>query len=1085
MSRKIRGAGGGDDESSKPTRAPDSLKSKAFVRLTDLLCEGEIVGLVDGRKSIYLNETPLQNADGSENFSDVQTDTRAGTQGQSYMQGFGSVAQETQVSVEILDYDAGAVVRTISNTNVNRVRLRFMTPAFYFTFDSGTVSGTNAQFDIYVKPHLGSFTWVAQKIITGKASSRYEFEVEIELTGTGPWDVKVLRTPQSTSASYNSFPATALASELIQNHVYLDAITEIIDTKLRYPNSALIGIRIDAEQFPSVPARYYDVKLLKIQVPTNYDPVTRVYTGSWDGTFKTAWSDNPAWVFYDLATNERYGLGAFLGADTVDKWGLYEIGQYCDQMVPDGFGGTEPRFTCNLMLQDRAEAYTLMQNMASIFRGMIYWAGGTVVATQDSPQDPAYLYTPANVMDGRFTYQGASAKARHSVALVTWNDPGDFYRTKVEYVEDQQAIARYGLQQTEITAFGCTSRGQAHRLGKWLLYTEQFESETVTFKTGLEGIVGRPGQMISVADPSRAGVRMGGRMVSATTTVLTVDQVPAGAISGFSLYAMLPNGTVENRTVTSSTGNQITVFPAFSLAPQAQGMWLLRSVDVEPQSFRVIGITEDEPGVFAITAVRHDPDKFDAIESDIVLEPKSYTQLRQITDAPENLKLTESLYQTSTEVRSKLTASWDRVDRATAYLVRYRKDSDNWIDLPETGFNDVEILDTAPGTYTVQVCALNVTRKRSAVTELSADVLGKTAPPVDVSGFSLIPNQGQAYLTWDQAPDLDVLVGGWVRIRHTPLTTGQQWRNAVDIVPAVPGASTSCVAPLLSGTYMVKFLDSSGNFSVAESIIVTTVPNATALNVVHTETDSPAFSGAKSNMAIESLFGYLALASTTLVDSIPSVDGVGNWDFPGDIAASGVYDFQNTVDLGAVYPTRISSTLEVQAFDIGNLIDQRLDNIDDWQDIDGAFIDDVNAELYMRTTEDNPSGTPTWTAWKRVVTGEYSMRGAQFELRCTSGTPTHNIFIKTLAVTLDMPDRSEEFKGLVSGLGLTYRVNYAEPFWEAPSIALSTTAMSSGDTYEISNESVTGFDIVFKNSVGTTVSRTFNVIAKGYGRRVA
>ncbi len=1078
---RIRGAAGGGDQSSKPpVEADDSLKSAAFVRVLDLLCEGEIHGLVDGAESIYLNETPLENSNGTRNFKGVTYETRQGTQNQTYIEGAGGVESETSVGVELKKGTVGLpgdVIRQITNPDITRLRVRFMIPQLTKTDkNTGDILGTSVAVQVYVQPDGGSYSLVKSRTVSGKSSGRYQFTLDFALTGSAPWNVKIVRTTADSE------------DQRLQNKTYVDAIVEVIEAKLRYPNSAYVALRIDSESFDSVPTRFFDVKLLKIRIPSNASvrsDGSLTYSGSWDGTFQTAWSANPAWVFYDLLTADRYGLGAFLPDDQVDKWSLFTIGQYCDELVPDGFGGTEPRFTCNMLLQDRAEAYTVIQNLASVFRGMAYWAAGSVFATQDSPQDAAYLYTQANVLDGRFSYQGASAKARHTVVLVSWNDPEDFYRTKIEYVEDQAGIALYGVQTTEVIAMGCTSRGQANRLGRWLLYTEQNESETVSFKTGLEGAIARPGQIIKVADLAKAGVSLGGRVVSGTTTHVTIDRDVSGSLSGNMLSVLLTTGEVEERTVVGSSGRVVAVQPAFSSAPQSHAVWLLKSTSVEPQTFRVISIKEEEGGAtFAITALRHNPDKYDAVEQDVVLETRSYSALTLVPNSPSSQTVEEALYLQGLDVKVRVRVSWDRVDRAVGYLVRYKRDDENFVDLPETSFNQVDILDANPGFYTIEITALNSFGKPSVPTVVVKEVLGKTIPPAQITGFSMLPVAGSAYLTWDPSADLDVLVGGKIRIRHSPLTSGQDWKDAVDILPTIPGSATNATAPLLSGTYMIKAVDSSGNIAEDASLIVTTVPHALALNVVETQTEDPLFAGEKTAMILDAGEDALVLDSGVMVDDYGLIDDLSSWDLPYGLAPEGFYDFENTIDLGGVWPFRVISRLEVEAFDIGNLIDVREDPIDEWQDIDGELIDDVNAEIQIRTTEDDPSGSPEWTEWKRIAMGEYLARGIQHRLRVTTESELHNIWVRGLEVTVDMADRAFSSGLLTSGAG-TYSVAYGEAFFNTPTPAITATNLSSGDYWQISNPTESGFDIVFRNAAGSAVSRNFYVVSKGYGRKVA
>jgi len=450
-----------------------TLRSKAFARILDLICEGEIEGLVDGKKSIYLDGTPVQSADGTTNFQDVEYVTRNGTNAQTYIPGIPAAENEVTVSAEVTN--ALSLVRTITNSEVNAFRIRVATPALFRQKDDGSLADEQIDFRVEVQPSGGSYSTVKNFTFNGKTTQEYERSYELQLTGDAPWNIRLTRLTSDNTDNPR-----------IQNRSYWQSYTEIINQKLRYPNSALASLKFNSEYFDSIPSRAYDVKLLKVKVPSNYNPVTRAYTGIWDGTFKTekAWTDNPAWCFYDLLTNTRYGLGNYLSEAQVDKWGLYSIARYCDELVGNGEGGTEPRFTCNIYIQSRKEAFNVIQDFASIFRGMVYWSAGQLTATQDSPADPVALFTPANIEDGSFNYSGSAAKARHTVALVTWNDPEDQYKQKVEYVEDAVGIARYGVSETEITAIGCTSRGQANRVGRWLLFSEQYETETVSFTTG-------------------------------------------------------------------------------------------------------------------------------------------------------------------------------------------------------------------------------------------------------------------------------------------------------------------------------------------------------------------------------------------------------------------------------------------------------------------------------------------------------------------------------------------------------------------------------------------------------------------------
>ena len=1151
------------------SEASNTLQSKAYATILDLVSEGEVEGLADGLKSIYLNETPLQNDDGTFNFQGVTVDSRTGTQDQTYIPGFASTESEMTVNLEVKK--ATPITKSITNPNVNAVRVTMSFPSlFYQSISSGDISGYSVQYKIqvqsngggYVDQLLGSTTvdlgsgttigsssilktasigisWTGnaaatsqsvgyklQKLksggswtdvytgsfsgtgsyweswndeggfssgytaptgsstqnltldgaayqfrivqtsgvgtlsisgsavagigtitLSGKTNSKYEKAYRIDLTGSAPWDVRLVRLSDDD------------ATTNVQSKTYWGSYAEIIDAKLRYPNSALVGVRVDSSQFNGIPSRSYDMKLLKVQVPSNYDPTSRAYTGSWDGTFKTAWTDNPAWCFYDLVTKNRYGLGKFLNAALVDKWSLYQIAKYCDQLVPDGFGGFEPRFTCNLYIQSRNDAFKVVQDFVSVFRAITYWAAGSLTMVQDAPADPVALFTNANVIDGTFSYSGSSSKARHTVAMVRWNDPNDMFRQSVEYVEDREGIDRYGYIETDVIAFGCTSRGQANRLGRWILFTERLETESITFQVGLDGALARPGNVIQVADKERAGARQGGRIVSATSSSVVLDAVPDSAVGG-TLYLVSTSGVVLNTKITSVAGTTVNVSPSLSSVPQPNTTWILSTASIEPQTFRVVTITEAEQGKYEITAIAHDPNKFSAVENNLVIEPRKISSLTAPPGAPDNVVITESLYQSTAEIKTQVTVSWNPSSNATAYEVSYRVGDDNWV-VTQTKSTSIDFRDMPNGAYTVSVVALNSIGRRSVAATATKTIVGKLAPPGNVQNFSLVPVGGMAMLSWDRSVDLDVLVGGSVRIRHTPLTSGQNWSDAIDIMPSLSGTDMHATAPLLAGTYMAKFVDSSGYLSTTASEIVTTVPSL-PVNVVSTITESPSFAGTKTNVLVDGTLGGLSLTSGS---------------------TAGEYVFSGAVDLGAVYTSTVTMNVVAHAFDRNDLWDLRLTNIDTWTDIDGDVIDDCNVAIYMRTTNDDPAGSPTWSPWKPFFVSSYTARAFQFKAAFSAGIAGHTTTISTLAATVDMPDRVDAQNGLVSGAG-SYHVAFTSPFWATPAVGITANAMASGDYYTITGNSASGFDIIFKNSSGTAVSRTFDVMAKGYGRRI-
>ena len=795
------GKGGGGASARVAQEAPDSLRSKAYARVVDLISEGEIEGLVDGLQSVYLDDTPIQNADGTTNFSGVTLETRDGTQQQSYVPGFSSVENEVPVGVEIKA--SQSVVRSITDPDVDAVRIKVSVGQLTNQdTTNGDLNASSVTFAVDRQVSGGGFVEVINDTISGKTTTKYQRSYYVPLAGSGPWEIRVRRiTADSTSSA-------------IQNKTYLDSYTEVVESKLRYPNSALVALRVDASQFSAIPRRSYDMKLLRVRVPVNYDPGTRTYSGVWNGTFKIAWTDNPAWCFYDLVTSTRYGLGGYIPESQVDKWALYRVAQYCDQLVPNGLGGFEPRFTCNLYLQTREQAYKVVQDMASIFRGMVYWSGGAITVTQDAPSDAVYQFAPGNVVDGEFAYQGSSAKARHTVALVTWNDPEDFYRQKVEYVEDANGIARYGIVQSDVVALGCTARGQAHRLGKWLLFSEQSESEIVTFRTGLEGAVVRPGDVIKVADPVRGGMRLGGRIAGATVSTVTLDQeLPADL--PWRLSVIVPSGVVEERLVGPVSGRTLTVTIPFSSAPQVDAIWVLASSIIEPQLFRVVAVAERDPGVHEVTALAHNPSKYAAIEQGLAMQPRSMTILSDMPPAPSGLSVQESLYRVKAQAQVLVQVSWAEVQTAIAYRLSYRLGGNNFVSLPLTSANYIEIRDAQEGQYEFSLRAIGITRKESVPATLSATVLGKTAPPSDVTGLLVQRRVSDLLISWSELLDAD-LSGYEVRV-------GSGWDNAQLVAKTAGTQMVHDQSAAGQYPYHIRAIDTSGNYSAHVSTFVLTL----------------------------------------------------------------------------------------------------------------------------------------------------------------------------------------------------------------------------------------------------------------------
>lgn len=721
------GGGKGGDGGRSPREAPDSLLSTAFARVIDLVSEGEVYGPAHGLsaalRDLYLDGTPAANDDGSLNFPGIAIDFRTGTQTQDPLPGFPASESTAAVGVELTA--AIPWVRTVTNLTLSAVRVTLAVAGLsQANTSNGDIGGYRVEYAVEISTDGGAYQQVLTGAFDGKTTQRYarSHRVELPVARTG-WSLRVRRmTPNANSST-------------IADRTYIDGLTEIVDAKLRYPMSAVVGIKIDASQFQTIPTRAYDWKGRIIRVPSNYDPDSRSYSGTWDGTFKLAWTDNPAWIFFDLVTNDRYGLGERIPAGWLDKWGLYQIGRYCDEMVPDGFGGLEPRFTCNCYLQSAADAYRVLQDLASTFRGMAYWANASVFAVADMPGDPVYTFTSANVIEGKFSYAGSPLNTRYTVALVSWNDLSDMGRQKVEYVEDRESLARYGLKQIAVSAFGCTSRGQANRVGKWLLLTSRMETRSVTFSVGLDACRVHPGSIIRVADQHLAGRRIGGRIRDATRTVVTVD-AELGVRPGDRLVVNLPSGVAETRIISSAAGEivtadmtrftvdsteltadmvglpgtvlHITVTAPFSELPEAECVWTLESEELSAQRFRVLGIKRGNGLTAEISAIQHQPGKFANVDFGTRLDPAPITVIPPgVQPPPTDVQITS--YPVIAQGYASHTAvfSWKAPTGAVSYEVQWRRDNSEWVNLPRTGSMSIEVPNIFAGGFVCRVRALN------------------------------------------------------------------------------------------------------------------------------------------------------------------------------------------------------------------------------------------------------------------------------------------------------------------------------------------------------------------------------------------
>ncbi|EJA0971314.1 phage tail protein [Escherichia coli] len=694
-STPIRGRKGGSSSSRTPTEQPDDLQSVAKAKILVALGEGEFAGQLTA-KDIYLDGTPLENADGSQNFSGVAWEFRPGTQAQKYIQGIPGTENEISVGTEVSSTTAWT--HTFTNTQLSAVRLRLKWPSLFKQEDDGDLVGYSINYAIDLQTDGGTWQTVLNTSVTGKTTSGYERSHRVDLPQAGStWTVRLRKlTVDANSAK-------------IGDTMTLQSYTEVIDAKLRYPNTALLYIEFDSSQFNgSIPQISCEPRGRVIRVPDTYDPETRTYSGTWTGAFKWAWTDNPAWIFYDLVVSDRFGLGNRLTAANIDKWTLYQVAQYCDQPVPDGKGGsgTEPRYTCNVYVQERNDAYTVLRDFAAIFRGMTYWGGDQIVALADMPRDVDYSYTRANVVNGRFTYSGSTTKTRYTTALVSWSDPGNAYADAMEPVFEQDLVARFGTNQLEMTAIGCTRQSEANRKGRWGILTNN-KDRIVSFDVGLDGKIPQPGYIIAVADELLSGKVMGGRISAVNGRVITLDRDSAAA-PGSRLMVNLPSGASQSRTIQSVNGRAVTVTTAYSETPAVESVWIVESEELYAQQYRVISVTDNNDGTYSISGALHDPDKYARIDTGAIIDQRPISVIPPGNQSPPaNIVINSfSVVQQNVNVQT-MRVSWDQAKNAIAYEAQWRRNDGNWVNVPRSSTTSFDVPGIYAGRYLVRVRAIN------------------------------------------------------------------------------------------------------------------------------------------------------------------------------------------------------------------------------------------------------------------------------------------------------------------------------------------------------------------------------------------
>ena len=1115
----IRGSGGPPKPPPPPYRAPDTLHSRSFATVQDLISEGEIEGFASASKEgltkgttaydnaslkdVFLDDTPILNstatsaspADTDFNFQDVTFKSKFGTSNQTAMSGIPAESRSpTGVGVTVTT--SAPVTRQVTNTDVDAIIVTLTWPQIQVAEDDGDIRGDTVAYKIQVQYNSGGFSDVISTSVSGRTADAYARDHRINVTGAFPVDIRVVRvTADSTDANrINAFQFTSLQ--------------EVIDNSSTYANSAYTALRFDSKQFNRIPSRKYRIRGVKVRIPgagasSSGTPTVDNATGRivypdgyiFNGVMGAAvYTNCPSMCLLDLLTNTRYGLGNHVTDSNLDLFSFVAASRYANEEVDDGTGSgaKEARFSCNVNIQSPKEAFAAINDLAGVMRCMPIWSAGSVTISQDKPTTASYLFNLANVGEAGFTYQGSSLKQRHSVISVSYFNM-DSKEVDFEVVEDATAISKFGTIVKQVKAFACTSRNQAARLGRAILFAEQNESETVTFSTSIDaGIVVRPGSVIEINDPVRAGARRGGRVVAATTTTITIDALEQTGLPVLNdnptISVILSDGTVEVGSISDFTGAVLTVnsvtkpdgttASAFTSAPNVNSPYLISSTTLQTQLFRVIQVAEEDDINYTISALSYVEGKYAFIENGTALPTRTISVLNAPASPPSNLTVSEQTVVINSIARSKLIVDWQPQVGVTQYLVNYKIENGNYTS--QVVFSsDFELLDTVKGTYTIQVFSYNARGEISSnFTETTFVAQGKTALPEDVSGLTIEPiNEQFVRLRFTQATAIDVLHGGRVYVRHTNQTGGAAtFQSAQDVIEAVAGNTTEVIAPALAGTYLLKFQDDGGRFSAnAASVNLSLVDILDSITVKtdREDTDGTPYNGTKSNLTFDSTLGGLKLTDPTA-------------------NATGTYDFVDTLDLGGTFSLVLKRHFQGVGFYTGDQFDNRTELIDTWTDFDGTVANDANAKIAVRTTTDNPSSSPTYTSFNDFANGTFKGRGFQFRITLETADTAQNMNLQQAGYTATMPSRTEQSSVIASGAGAK-AVTFTAPFFVGtsalgnlnsflPSVNISPQNMASGDYFELSSISGTGFTVHFKNSSNASIDRNFTYSAVGFGK---
>ena len=985
-----------------PDLIEGGLRSKQFATVLDLLGYGEIDSILDPggvgtntfRKNVFLDGTPLQNANGDENFSNVEVFFKNGASDQTALQEINAIENTVPVNVEVVK--ATSVTRSITNSNVDKVRVSIQIPSLQKFEDNGDILGTEVKISIRITENDGTVhNPVEANSINGKATSPFvkDYEIKFEKTMSFPIDITVIRNTDDSAES------------TLQNKTNFLSFTEINTDTSAYQGFAYIAIRFNAQEFQSYPKRMYRIKGTKIKVPSDTtvdsDNGRVIYPDGYvfDGTFKTdadgnikkEWCSDPAWILYDLLTTDKGfgGTDGVIDADTLDVFSFYSASAYASTLITDPITGTtEPRFSCNVILNQKNNAYSLINDLCSVMNAMPFYSNGSLQISQDRPtntstntSDPQYIFNNSNVTEEGFTYQGVGQRTKYTEVEVGYFDNEtqtiDYELITADDITAlSDSISKFGRTRKTLKAFACTSRGQANRLGRWFLYSNLKESEVVSFTTTLEaGVIVRPSTIIAIADSLRAGVRRGGRIKSVTnTTTVVVDDANDTDLTtenSATLSVVLSDGSVETRSISSINGTTITVSSAFSSAPLANSVWAIENTTVEFQIYRVVSIEEKNESEYTVTAVIHDTNKYAQVEdTTVAANPRTITTLLNEKPSPSNLSATEQIVELNNRAVSKIFVAWEPVQGVKEYLLEFQYENDN----PErfrVARPNFELFESRLGKYKFAVKSVNTLGKLSSDTSFfTFNAQGKTALPEDVQNVQIEPLSDQFIrLRFNKSTSVDVIHGGNVIIRGSNLTTGASFTDSIDVIPELSGNVNETIVPnIVNGTYFLAFRDDGGRISANAASIknISTQPDIFPKLTVLTDredTDGTPFNGAKVGCFFSSSLNGLVLGSENTLDGVSDFDAIEDLDLlDNSVATGGTYSFANTLDLGGKQPLILQRHFVTKGFYNNQLFDDRSANIDTWTDFDGTTVAvDVNAKLLVATTDSDPDTSTAGT----------------------------------------------------------------------------------------------------------------------------